>query len=861
MGHRQPSGLTRKLGRRSSPVRTITVSGMTAARMLPPRSAPGADFPVRAALPEVVTVVREHGTAVLVAPPGSGKTSLLPLALADAVEGTVVVAEPRRLATRAAAARLATLIGERPGGRVGYAMRGERQPGSRIEVVTTGLLLQRLQRDPELPGVGAVILDEVHERHLDADLALAFGVDVRATLREDLWLVATSATPDTERLVAALAEAPVVTAEATTYPLDVVWAPPERPLPLLADARVDPRLLDHVASVVRRALAEAEGDVLVFLPGEAEIQGVTRRLQGAAEVLPLFGRQSSAEQDRALRVGPRRRVVVTTAVAESSLTVPGVRVVVDAGLARQPRTDHRRGLAALVTTRVSRASADQRAGRAAREGPGRVYRCWSAAAHTHLDAHTAPEIATADLTGFALTVAAWGAPGGVGLALLDQPPAPALAAATTLLAGLGALDDTGRITARGREMAAIGAHPRLARAVLDGGRLVGAQRAREIVALLSDDSLAGRDDDLVARRRALRRGDDGAAATRWHKEVRRLGRGGPSVTPMPDDLAVGTVVGLAHPDRLARVRTSGSADYLMAGGTGAVLDPSSGLRGSEWLAVAVADRPVGRAAARIRSAAPVDEATARAVAAGMVHELAEVRWSDGALVVRQRETLGAIVLREAPLAHPDPAAVVGAVRDGLQTSGLGVLRWTGEAEQLRARLAFCHHHLGSPWPDVSDEALLAGLDAWLGPELIRVRRTADLGRIDVTTALRRLLPWPAAARFDALAPERVAVPSGSLVRLTYPPAAAPEEPPVLAVKVQEAFGWTESPRLADGRAPVVLHLLSPAGRPVAVTSDLASFWRQGYPQVRADLRGRYPRHPWPEDPLTATPTRRVAPRR
>lgn len=837
--------------------------------MLPPRSAPGADLPVRDALPGLVTAVRGHGCAVLVAPPGSGKTSLLPLALADAVGGTVLVAEPRRLATRAAVVRLAQLVGEQPGRRIGYAMRGERRPGTRVEVVTTGLLLARLQRDPELPGVGAVVLDEVHERHLDADLALAFGVDVRATLRPDLLLVATSATPDTHRLVATLDDAPVVTASAVTWPLEVVWAPPATPLPLLADARVDPRLLEHVAALVRRALDEAEGDVLVFVPGEAEVHGVVRRLGGlGVDVLPLYGRQTAAEQDRALRAGARRRVVVTTSVAESSLTVRGVRIVVDAGLARAPRTDHRRGLAALVTGRVSQASATQRAGRAAREGPGRVYRCWSAAEHTHLEPFTPPEIGTADLAGFALAVAAWGAPGGRGLALLDPPPATGLDAATTLLTGLGAVDAHGRVTARGTAMAAVGVHPRLARAVLDGAPRVGSQRAREVVALLSDDSLAGRDDDLVARYRVLRRGEDRTLATRWREEVARLRRGGGAEHPrtaLSDDVAVGLVVALAHPDRLARARSAGSVDHLMAGGTGAVLDVGSPLRGTAggdvgWLAIAVADRPAGRAAARIRSAAPVDEATAREV--GPVRTVEEVLWADGALVARRRESLGAIVLRESPLAHPDPLAVGAAVRAGVARSGLGVLRWSPAAEQLRARLAFCHHHLGAPWPEVSEAALLAGLDSWLGPDLARVRRTADLGRIDVMTALRRLLPWPAATRFDELAPERVRVPTGSTTALTYSPADAPAEPPVLALKVQEAFGWTSSPRLADGRVPVVVHLLSPAGRPAAVTSDLASFWAQGYPQVRADLRGRYPRHPWPEDPLTATPTRRVShPRR
>jgi ATP-dependent helicase HrpB len=817
----------------------------------------GARLPVRAALPAVLDEVRRRGTAVLVAPPGSGKTSLLPLALADSLPGRVIVAEPRRIATRAAALRMAALIGERPGQRIGYAMRGERAPGSRVEVVTTGLLVQRLQRDPELAGIAAVVIDECHERHLDADLALAFCVDVRATLRPDLGLIATSATPDTDRMTTVLSAGPAITATAARFDLEVHWTPPARPLPLLADARVDPRLLDHVAEVVRRAWAEADGDILVFVPGEAEITGVTRRLHGIGDVLPLFGRQSSAEQDLALRAGPRRRIVVTTSVAESSLTVAGVRIVVDAGLARQPRTDQARGLSALVTTRVSRAAAEQRAGRAARDGPGRVYRCWSEMDHTHLDAQTTPEIATADLAGFALSLAAWGAPGGAGLALLDPPPEPSIDAALTLLQELGATDTGGRITDRGRAIAAVRAHPRLARAILDGSPAVGADRAREIVALLSDDSLSGRDDDLSGRWRILRGGHDHDASRRWREEVRRLGSGGPSRTAIPDDLAVGTVVALAYPDRIARARRAGSPNYLMMLGTGATLDPASGLRGTEWLAIAAADRPAGRADARIRAAAPIDETTARAVAASALTRIDDIRWVDGELSTMTRESLGAIVLKQMPLPDPDPARVAAAVREGLHSSGLGILRWSADARQLRQRLAFCHAHLGEPWPAMDDESLLGDLDRWLGAELYRVRRTRDLSRIDAGTALRRLLPWPAATRLDELAPERLLVPTGSRVALTYDGA----EPPVLALRVQEAFGWADTPSLADGRVPVVLHLLSPAGRAVAVTSDLASFWRQVYPQVRADLRARYPRHPWPDDPLVAEPTSRAKPRR
>ncbi|RZU01751.1 ATP-dependent helicase HrpB [Kribbella rubisoli] len=840
--------------------------------LLPEPSVPGADLPVRAVLTAVVDAARSRGTAVLVAPPGSGKTSLLPLALADALEGTIIVAEPRRMATRAAAARLAMLVGEPLGQRIGYAMRGERSGGKglRVEVVTTGLLVRRLQQNPELPGVAAIVIDECHERHLDADLLLAFCVDIRANLREDLAIVATSATPDTTRLGRALGTdgpAPVITASAALYDVAVEWVPPPVAVPLLPGGRVDPRLLDHVADVVRRALTENDGDILVFVPGEAEINGVTRRLVGE-NVLPLFGRQSRAEQDRALAAADIRRIVVTTSVAESSLTVPGVRVVVDSGLAREPRTDQSRGLGALVTCRVSKSSADQRAGRAGREAPGRVYRCWSATDHSHLDDHPAPEIAIADLASFALDLAAWGAPAGDGLTLLDAPPAPAMTAATELLRRLDAVDDGGRITARGRRMEAIGAHPRLARALLDGTPRVGADRAREVVAMLSDDS--GRDfgDDLPARWRALRRGQDRGATARWREETKRLGRDamagagtgagtGARTGAVPDDLAVGIVVGLAYPDRIARVRGADSATYQMSGGTGAALDPQSPLRTTPWLAIAVADRAPGRADARIRSAAPIDEQTARDIAGDLVSTTDQIRWDDGRIVTRRVEAFGAIVLNDVPLAKPDPLLVQAAVRDGIRRSGLSVLRWSEPALALRERLAFCHAHLGAPWPAVDDAALLADLDEWLGSELASVRGSRDLAHIDVASALRRLLPWPAATRFGELAPERLQVPSGSEVRLTYDGA----EPPVLAVKLQEVFGWTATPAVADGRVPVVLHLLSPARRPVAITSDLASFWKQGYPQVRADLRARYPRHPWPEDPLTAIPTKRVKPRR
>ncbi|GIF86628.1 ATP-dependent helicase [Catellatospora chokoriensis] len=842
---------------------------------------------MREALPALLAALSGPGAAVLVAPPGSGKTTLAPLALAGEVAGRVIVAEPRRVAARAAARRMAELTGTPLGGPVGYSVRGDSRTSAatRVEVVTTGLLVQRLQHDPELSGVDAILLDEVHERQLDSDLALAFTTDVRAALRPDLRLVAASATAQAERLAAVLgAGTPVVTAGGTPYPIEVRWRPPTGPVSAPYGLRVDPRLLDHVAAVIRQALAETAGDVLVFLPGAGEIESVTGRLAGLraeVDLLSLHGRQAAGTQDAALRPGPRRRVVLATAVAESSLTVPGVRVVVDAGLARVPRTDLGRGLGSLVTVRASRASAHQRAGRAGREGPGVVYRCWSQAEHERLPEHPEPEIATADLTAFVLQLACWSSADGAGLALLDPPPAAAAAVARETLTALGALDGDGRVTGRGRAIAGVGAHPRLARALLDAAGEIGPHRAAEVVALLGADAPTGTD-DLAAGWRRLRDGVDAAASAAWRTEVRRLtgslrtggqetaarrdGRGragGASAARdraesggLTDDLAGALVVGLAYPERVARIRGAGSRIYLMAGGTAAELPPGSPLTGVPWLAVAAADRQPGSSSARIRLAAATDEATARQAAAPLLVTGAEIAWSDGDVVARQVTRLGAIVLAERPLDRPDRELVAQALAEGLRREGLRLLRWTPEANALRERLAFLAHALGEPWPAVDDESLLAAAGQWLGGALHAARRRADLQRVDVAAALRALLPWAQAAQLDQLAPERLEVPSGSRVRIDYADPAAP----VLAVKVQEAFGWTQTPRLAGGRVPVVLHLLSPAGRPAAVTGDLVSFWRTGYPQVRAELRGRYPRHPWPEDPTTAPPTRRLQPR-
>ncbi|WP_280357998.1 ATP-dependent RNA helicase [Nocardia otitidiscaviarum] len=913
------------------------------------------DLPVRAALPGIVETVRERGAAVLVAPPGTGKTTLVPLALGADSAGRVVVAEPRRLAARAAAARMAALLGEPVGATVGYSVRGERRVGAatRIEVVTSGLLVRRLQGDPELSGVDAVVLDECHERHLDADLLLALLLDARAGLRPDLRVLATSATVAADRLAVLLgadeAAAPVLEVRGRTYPVDVAYVPP------LPRERAEAQ----VARVTRTALAAADGDVLVFLPGAAEIRRTADLLSGVdADIVPLHGRLAAAAQDTALRPGTRRRIVLSTAVAESSLTVPGVRAVVDSGLARVPRVDHRRGLSGLATFRVSAAVADQRAGRAGREAPGWAWRCWPEFEHTTLPAFPEPEIRTADLTRLALELASWGIPDGHGLAWWDAPPPGGLSAGREVLRALGAVDADGAITARGRRMATVGLHPRLARALLDGAALVGPRRAAEVVALLDDDTLATAT-DLAAALRTLRRD----RPTRWQREVHRLTRlldhpGTPTDESTPHSAAtelsteppsptatsdraklIGTraptthgpgttaetqahtagvrtkstdkqahtatstaktadaqahtsvdiakaadtharavddrtkapgvhadtvgdparvagmraravddpavVVALAHPERLARRRSAGSATYLTAGGTAMVLPPGSGLGDGEWLAVAVATRDPGRAEGRIRLAAMADAELARQAAPALLDTADEVDWVDGEVVARRVERLGAITLSARPLRDPDPGLLAAAVRRGLREHGVGLLRWDADAHSLRARLDFLHRTLGAPWPAVDDDSLLDDMDRWLGPELDTARRRADLERVDAGQALRRLLPWPEAVRFDELAPERLEVPSGSAIRLDYS-----ADPPVLAVKVQEIFGWTEPPRLADGRVPILLHLLSPAQRPVAVTADLPSFWRTGWPQVRADLRGRYPKHAWPEDPTT-----------
>ncbi|GLZ30816.1 ATP-dependent helicase [Lentzea sp. NBRC 105346] len=777
------------------------------------------DLPVRAVLPDIVATLSSAGCAVLVAPPGTGKTTLVPLAL----PGRVVVAEPRRLAARAAAARMAALLGEPVGRTVGYSVRGDRKVSraTRIEVVTSGLLVRRLQNDPELSGVDTVLLDECHERHLDADLLLALLLDARAGLRPDLSVLATSATVAAQRLAALLGDAPVLSVAARTYSTVVSHVPPVR----------GEQLAGTVVRAVRSALSEVDGDVLVFLPGVGEINRVAAALD--VDTVVLHGRLGSAAQDLALRPGPRQRVVLATSIAESSLTVPGVRAVVDSGLARVPRVDHRRGLSGLATVRVSAAVADQRAGRAGREAPGRVYRCWPAHEHATLPRYPEPEIRTADLTRLALELACWGTPDGAGLAWWDAPPAGALSAGREVLLALGALDSDGA-TSRGRRMAQVGLHPRLARALLDGAPLTGARTAAEVVALLDDSSATST--DLVA---ALR--SDG----RWRREARRLEKlvsanasqryspsGGPPDSILPRDTDnsgaarndPALIVALAYPERIARRRTPGSPVYLMAGGTAV---EAQGFGDAEWLAIATADREPGRTHGKVRLAARADEQLARTAAPALIQTEDVIAW-DGDVKTTRQLKLGAIVLEERPI--KDPAATRQALKLGLEQEGISLLNWTEEAKRLRTRLDFLHRT--SNWPEITDEHIIARID------LSEARKRSDLAKIDAKHVLRQLLPWPEASQLDEKAPDQIVTPNGRRAKVDYT-----GDGPQISLKLQDAFGWRETPRING--IPATIHLLSPAGRPAAVTSDLKGFWQNGYLQVRKELKGRYPKHDWP----------------
>ena len=819
--------------------------------------ADGCGLPFAEAVPHLADAVSTRSVAVVQAPPGSGKTTLAPAVVAGCVAGRVVVTQPRRVAARAAARRLAALTATEVGDVVGFTVRGERavRRTTEIEMVTPGVLLRRLLADPGLEAVGAVILDEVHERGLETDLLVGLLTEVRE-LRPDLVVVAMSATLDagglSELLGGDAGPAPIVDCPSALHELVVRWAPSG----LALDARgVSRSFLDHVAATTARAFADRpeDGDVLVFLPGVREVSHVAQALrrQTDADMLELHGRVSAREQDRAIAgraVGEPPRIIVSTALAESSLTVNGVRSVVDAGLAREPRRDAARGMSGLVTVTCSRSSADQRAGRAARQGPGVVWRCYDEQSYAAMRPQAAPEAASAELSAALLILACWGAPRGDGLALPTALPRAAVRDGERVLRSLGAVDEAGRVTSAGRALAAIPADPRWARALIDGATRVGRCTAAEIVAAVTLD-LAGSEPDLDRVLFLLRNGSS-PHASRWRSEVARLERlvdggaaGGGFGGGEPH--ATGLVVALAHPERVAR-RVGDS--YLLASGTRAAMG-RGGLGGAEWLAVADVTRAAGHAAAGtgavIRVAAALDADAAREAAGQLYEDGVRADITGGRITARRVRALGAIELSSTPV----PASDAGeqAVVDAVRREGLGLIGWSAGADDLRRRLALLHRHIGDPWPDLSDDALLGRLDEWLAPELARASSSGRLAAIDLEAPLRRLLPWPDATRLDELVPERLAVPSGSRIRLSYP-AYDEDGPVVCAVKLQECFGLTESPMLVGGRVRVLFHLLSPARRPLAVTDDLTSFWSGPYAQVRAEMRGRYPKHAWPEDP-------------
>lgn len=814
-------------------------------------------LPIGDAIAPLQDALRDRGRAVLHAPPGAGKTTIVPLALLDEPwrDGTILVLEPRRLAVRAAATRLAQLLGERPGQRIGWRMRQDTKVSAQteIEVVTEGVLTRRLQRDPELSGVSAVIFDEFHERSLDADLGLALTLEVADALRPELRVVVMSATLDTDP-VAGLLAAPVVRSEGRVHPVEIVHVDVDRRA----------RMEGPVASTVRRALAEHEGDLLVFLPGAAEIDR-TRQAIGdpgpGVDVRPLFGALSPAEQDAAIAPSPagRRKVVLATSIAETSLTIEGVTVVVDSGWRRTPRLDAGSGMTRLVTLAVTKAEADQRAGRAGRLAPGTAYRLWGRAEDATLHAHPEPEIEVADLTPLALELAAWGADEQE-LAFLTPPPAGHLAAARDLLRRLEALDGDGAITPHGRRMAELPLHPRLGHLLLRGAELGHGALAADVAAVLHESGLRSRRTDVAARLATMRRppASSRAAADRARRDASRwrdLVRAGRGSTTDGED-AIGLVVALGYPDRIGMRRRGQRGEFLLSGGRGAFVEETDPLAAADFIAVADLDGRAERA--RVRLAAPLSEEDVRTVAGAAVQSEVEVAWDarQGGVVARRVERLGALELTTAPLADPPAEALRAALLEGIRHEGLGLLAWDADTRALQARLAFLHRHDPDSWPAVDDDALLDAADERIGPFLSGMRRRGDLRRVDVREVLLAGLSWQQRADLDRLAPPRIAVPSGNHHRVDYS-----VDPPVLAVKLQELFGSDETPTVAGGRVPVVLHLLSPAGRPLQVTQDLASFWAGAYAQVRADMRGRYRKHPWPEDPTTATPSAGVKHRR
>ncbi len=830
-----------------------------------------APLPIDDVMPAVLAALADVGQAVLQAPPGAGKTTRVPLALLDApwLNGQrILLLEPRRVAARAAAARLAEGLHSVVGGLVGYRMRDATKvsAATRIEVVTEGVLTAMLQSDPSLDGFGVVIFDEFHERSLQADLGLAFALEAKTDLRPDLRLLVMSATLDGERVADALGGAPIITSEGRQFPVETHYRP------ALSATKLEPHMAEVIADVARKS----DGDILAFLPGAGWIRR-TERLLGSSMskdslpknslpkemvVTPLYGLLSGAEQDRAIAPDPkgRRKVILATDIAETSLTIDGVRVVVDGGQRRAPVFDPRSGLTRLETIRISKASADQRQGRAGRQAPGSCHRLWSRRDQEILSPFDQPEIMSADLTGLRLQLARWGARAD-DLAWLDAPPAPALAEATELLVRLGALGAAGHITAHGRAIAAFGTEPRLAHMLVRANEMGLGAVACDIAGLLSSrDPLQTRSVDMRERiaamhdgaGRSLRHGameEAKRAAKRWRRQL-----GIPRHAGDPDD--AGLVVSMAFGDRIGQQR-GGSSSYRLASGRGAELPAGDALTGEPFLAVAEVDGdPQG---GRIYLAAPLDLSDIERAHDDHIKREPVVFWDPRSRdVVAEHQThLGALVFKREPMSKPPVEQLGVAWAQAVAAEGLDLLPFNEEIDRWRDRVDLLRRTLVDDWPDLTDAHLLATTDAWLAPHLLRVRRRKDLAQVDLRQILGAQLDWQQGRLLDELAPTHLAVPSGSNVRLDY----GSEGGPVLAVRIQELFGLTETPTVVSGRVRVIVHLLSPAQRPMQVTTDLANFWSETYPQVKSELMGRYPKHYWPDDPLTAIATNRTKKRR
>jgi ATP-dependent helicase HrpB len=861
-------------------------------------------LPIDAVLGDLTDALRSASAAVLVAPPGAGKTTRVPLALLDApwlAGKKIIMLEPRRIAARASAERMASTLGERAGETVGYRVRfgSKISRRTRIEVVTEGIFARQILDDPELTGVGAVLFDEFHERSLDADLGLALARDAQMGLREDLRILVMSATIDGARIAKLLGDAPVIASEGRAFPVIT------RYLGRKPDIQIERQMADAIAS----ALRADEGSVLAFLPGAAEIRRtqnfLAERVQDASiEIVPLFGALDAAVQDRAIQPAPngQRKVVLATSIAETSLTIEGVRIVVDCGLARVPRYEPDIGLTRLETVRASRAAVDQRRGRAGRTEPGVCYRLWDEPQTASLPAYTQPEILSADLSTLLLDCAQWGVADPAQLTFLDPPPLPALKEARNLLVELGALDADGRITDEGKALRALALPPRLARMIVDSARFEHGEEAAEIAAIVTERGLGGDSVDLnhrldqFRRDRSQRAGSARQLAERWAAQVehesapspapseaklRQAGQGrgggiprsdvtegGPHPNPPPqtrerglqrsapstEPLSTGAMLAFAFPDRVAKNR--GNGGFVLANGRGASIEQSAALAREPYIAVG---ELTGTAAnGRILLAAPLSQAEIETRFAGQIVNADEISFdrASTSLRGRRKRTLHAITLSEAPLTVVASEAAARVFAEGLAALGLDRLPWSKALQQWRGRVMFLRASEGEAWPDLSDQALADTREAWLVPALFGKTSLKDLAAGDLSDAIMNLLPWDQRARLDREAPTHFEAPTGSLLAIDY----EAEQGPTIAVRLQELFGLGIHPSVAKGKVPLVLELLSPAQRPVQVTRDLPGFWRGSYQDVRADLRGRYPRHPWPDDPATAMPTRRAKPR-